>query len=80
MEEGGFSTINAGVTVYPQREKKRTQPKLYTLYQNHLKIDYRFKGKTLFFIIIFGCATWLVGSQFPDQRLNPGHGSERPES
>ena len=28
----------------------------------------------------FGRATWLVGFQFPDQELNPGHGSESAES
>ena len=33
-----------------------------------------------FFFFSFGCATWLVGFQFLDQGLNPGHGSESPES
>lgn len=32
----------------------------------------------------FGCAAWLMGPQFPNQglnpSLNPGHGSESPES
>ena len=32
------------------------------------------------FLIFFGHATWLVGSQFPDQGLNPAHGNESPES
>ena len=32
------------------------------------------------FIIFFDHTSWLVGSQFPDQGLNPGHGSERAES
>ena len=27
-----------------------------------------------------GCTSWLVGSQVPNQGLNPGHGSERAES
>ena len=30
--------------------------------------------------IFFGCATQLVGSQFPNQGLNPGQSSEIPES
>ena len=28
----------------------------------------------------FGHTAWLVGSQFPDQELNPGHGSKSLES
>ena len=28
----------------------------------------------------FGHATWLAGSQFPDQGLNSGHGRESTES
>ena len=27
-----------------------------------------------------GCASWLAGSQVPNQGLNPGHGSESAES
>ena len=34
----------------------------------------------IFFVFVFGHATWLVGSQFPSQRLNLGHGSESLES
>ena len=30
--------------------------------------------------VVFFLAMRLVGSQFPDQGLNPGHGSENPES
>ena len=33
-----------------------------------------------FIYLFFGRATRLVGSQFPTQELNPGHGSENPES
>ena len=32
------------------------------------------------FFLFFGHITWLVGAQFPDQGLNPGHSSESPES
>ena len=32
------------------------------------------------FLFFFGCATRLLGSQFPTQKLNSGHGSENPES
>ena len=32
------------------------------------------------YIYIFGYTVQLVGSQFPNQGLNLGHGSERPES
>ena len=32
------------------------------------------------FFFFFGCAALLAGSQFPNQGLNPGQGSERPES
>ena len=32
------------------------------------------------FSFFFGSAPRLMGSQFPDQGLNPGHGSESPES
>ena len=28
----------------------------------------------------FGCTMWLMGSQFPDQELNPGHSCETQES
>ena len=31
------------------------------------------------FCFVFGCAAQLAGSQFPDQGLNLGHGSESPE-
>ena len=30
--------------------------------------------------LFFGHTTWLMGSQFPDRGLNPGHSSESPES
>ena len=30
------------------------------------------------FIYLFGHATWLAGSEFPDQGLNPDDGSESP--
>ena len=33
-----------------------------------------------FYLFIFGHTAWHVGSQFPDQGLNPGHGSESLES
>ena len=33
-----------------------------------------------FFFLPSGCAAQPVGSQFLDQGLNPGHGSESPES
>ena len=33
-----------------------------------------------FFYFVFGCTTWLVGSQFLDRGLNSGHDSESPES
>ena len=29
-----------------------------------------------FFLLLFGCTTWLAGSYFPDQGSNPGPGSE----
>ena len=32
--------------------------------------------KTSYIFLIFGSAMWLVGSQFPDQGLNPCQGSE----
>ena len=35
-------------------------------------------AKAIFFF--FGCTARLVGSQLPDQGLNPGHSSESPES
>ena len=34
----------------------------------------------VFAVVVVGCAAWLAGSQFPKQGLNPGHGSESPES
>ena len=37
------------------------------------------KGMLSIFIY-FGCAAQLAGSQFPDQGLNLGHGSESAES
>ena len=33
-----------------------------------------------FFFFNFVCAAQLAGLQFPDQGLNPGHGSESAES
>ena len=36
--------------------------------------------KTKIYFIYFDRAVWLAGSQFPNQGLNLGHGSERPES
>ena len=30
----------------------------------------------LLFFFFFGCATWLAGYQFPNQRLNLNHSSE----
>ena len=30
------------------------------------------------FVFVFGCALWLAGSQFPDQGLNLGRGSDTP--
>ena len=39
--------------------------------------------ESLFFMIFFfsfSASTQLAGSQFPDQRLNPGHGSESTKS
>ena len=39
------------------------------------KVDAHF-----FSFFSFLLATWLVGSQFPNQGLNPGHGSESLES
>ena len=33
-----------------------------------------------FLFLLYGCATWFVESQFLDQGLNPGHGSESPKS
>ena len=41
---------------------------------------YMFHLHFILFIYLFGCATWLEGSQFSDQELNTGHGSESPES
>ena len=35
-----------------------------------------FYSFSLFYLLLFGCATQLVGSQFPDQGLDPGHDSE----
>ena len=35
---------------------------------------------TLFCNFFFGLTAQLAGSQFPDQGLNPGHGSESLES
>ena len=32
------------------------------------------------FFFFLGCATWLVGFQFLDHGLNPGHGSESLDS
>ena len=31
------------------------------------------------FYLVFGPIAWLAGSQFPNQGLNPGHGSESVE-
>ena len=33
-----------------------------------------------FFFFFSGHTAWLVGSQFPNQGLNPGHNTESPES
>lgn len=35
---------------------------------------------TAVFTLFFGCASGLLGYQFPNQRLNPSRGSESPES
>lgn len=32
------------------------------------------------YLFILGHAAWLAGSPFPKQGLNPGHGSESPDS
>ena len=39
-----------------------------------------FLSHGFYLFIYFGRATWLAGSQFHDQGLNPGHSSESPES
>ena len=41
---------------------------------------YSFCYFSIIVFCLFGHATWLVGSQFPDQGLNLGHGSESSES
>lgn len=33
---------------------------------------------TTLFTLLFGLASGLLGYQFPNQRLNPSHGSEKP--
>ena len=40
------------------------------------------KAGILFYLFIysFGCAAQFTGSQFPNQGLNPGHGSKNTES
>ena len=41
---------------------------------------YKLKKIILVFNKNFDHVTWLAGSQFPDQGLNPSHGSESPKS
>ena len=48
--------------------------------REHVKSKHIFFEWTTSFIYSFGQAAWLVGSQFPDQRFNPDHCSESPES
>ena len=44
----------------------------------HLILMATFFCFVLFFV--FGCVVWLSGSQFPNQGLNLGHGSESAKS
>ena len=50
---------------------KQKAPNRKTFY-----VDEKIPFMSFFF---FGRTTWLAGSQFPDQGLNPGHSSKSPE-
>ena len=54
-------------------------PTLHMLVPVSPVISYSSFESTLLFFF-FGCTTQLAGSQFPDQGLNPGPGSESSES
>ena len=53
----------------------------YLVVVNNLYSSFSSLSPPLFlFFFSFGCAALLAGSQFPNQGLNPGQGSESPES
>ena len=71
--DASFSNLNVGRDRGSRR--KSSGGKVYSKY--HLEVEKLPKLCVCVCVCVcFGCALWLAGSFFPNQRLNTGHGSE----